>query len=382
MRELAPGRGVSTAAPRSAFGQGLRCRNPLILVVALGLAALALAGVQDLFTSGAFARVRESLMLRDTRDDFFHDTYTVGLLKLHHPDELPIYLLGGSAARESLVSAASFAAVVRAKTGVAVEPYILCSQNQTFGQSLAIVDNLPGGPGVVVIAVNNNRFRFDPRDVAQQVDGYPMLLESPTLTRFVKDNPPSGLPHVRLPGILPGIMRYVADVGQVKLSRLLAGRPVAVSYKPHWVTARKAWSLARKRKGLQQWIKSYGPGFTKHVSYNARLLDTLVRCARQRGFTVVLLEETENTAVVGHAFDRFKRVYRPLVRAIAARYGVPYLNLQAKLRLPNADFWDYIHAVEPGRVIWQRVLAAALAPTVRVAAGQTAVLQAAPRRAA
>jgi hypothetical protein len=118
------------------------------------------------------------------------------------------------------------------------------------------------------------------------------------------------------------------------------------------------------------------------VSYNARLLDTLVRCARQRGFTVVLLEETENTAVVGHAFDRFKRVYRPLVRAIAARYGVPYLNLQAKLRLPNADFWDYIHAVEPGRVIWQRVLAAALAPTVRVAAGQTAVLQAAPRRAA
>ena len=372
---------MSDATPRRTFVQGLRCRSPIVLVVALALAALALAAVQRTVTSGAFARVRESLLLRQTRDDFFHDTYTVGRLKLHRPDELPVYLLGGSAARESLVSEASFAAVVRRKTGVRVEPYILCSQNQTFGQSLAIVDNLPPGPGIVVIAVNNNRFRFDPRDVAQQVDGYPMLLASPTLDRFVKANPPSGLPAIRLPGILPGIMRYVADVWQVKLSRLADHRPVAVSYHPHWVTARRAWSLGRKRRGVQQWIKSYGPGFAKHVSYNARLLDTLVRRAGQRGFRVVLLEETENTAVVGHSFDRFKRVYRPLVRTIAARYGVPYLDLQAKLRLPDADFWDYIHAVEPARVIWQQVLAEALAPTLRdAAAGTTGSVGASGRR--
>ncbi len=373
---------MSERAPRRTFAQGLRCRSPLILVVALGLAALALAGVQDVFTSGAFARVRESLWLRQTRDDFFHDTYAVGRLKLHHPDALPIYLLGGSAARESLISEASFAAVVHEKSGVTVEPSILCSQNQTFGQSLAIVDNLPQGPGVVVIAVNNNRFRFAPRDVAEQVDGNPMLLASPTLSRFVKENPPSGLPGVRLPGILPGIMRYVADAGQVKLTRLFKGRAVAVSYKPHWVTASKTWSLARKRRGVQQWIKSYGPDFTRYVSYNARLLDTLVRRAQQRGFTVVLLEETENTAVVGHSFDRFKQVYRPLVRAIATRQSVPYFDLQAKLRLPDSDFWDYIHAVEPGRVVWQQVLAAALAPTLRTVAGQTASLRSAGRQAA
>jgi hypothetical protein len=49
-------------------------------------------------------------------------------------------------------------------------------------------------------------------------------------------------------------MGYLADVAQVKLSRLLTGRPVAVPDKPHWVTARRAWSDTGKRKGVQQWV--------------------------------------------------------------------------------------------------------------------------------
>ena len=353
---------------RERFLRGLLCRSPFVLLAALGLVALALLGLQTLFTSGAFAHVRESVLLRQNRDDFFHDTYVVGRLKLHHPSRLPIYVIGGSAARESLVSEKAFADVVRQTTGVPVDAYVLCNYNQNLGESLAIVDNLPPGRGIVVIAVNNNRFHFRPAEVAAQTSGSPLLLSSPTLRSFVARNPASGVARARLPGILPGIMGYAVQVVDAKVTELARNGHVGVAYKPHWVTARKMWTTARKRAGVQDWIETRGNAFYRNYPYNARLLDVLVSRARQRGFKVVLLEETENTAIVGHSFDRFKAVYKPIVRRIAAKHGVPYLDLQAKLRLPNADFWDYIHPVEPARLVWQRVLAEALKPVVQQAA--------------
>jgi hypothetical protein len=359
---------VTSPAHRERFLRGLLCRSPLVLVVALGFVALALLGLQALFTSGAFAVVRESVLLRQNRDDFFHDSYLVGRLKLHHPAHLPIYVIGGSAARESLVSEPAFAAVVRQATGVPVDAYVLCNYNQDFGESLAIVDNLPAGGGVVVIAVNNNRFHFSPAGVAGQLSGSPLLLSSPTLRAFVAANPAHGAARARLPGILPGVMGYLVQVADAKFRELVKTGHVGVAYKPHWVTARKMWTTARKRAGVKDWITSRGKAFFTNYAYNARLLDVLVARAQERGFKVVLIEETENTAIVGHSFDRFKRVYKPIVRRIAAEHDVPYLDLQAKLRLPNADFWDYIHPVEPARIVWQRVLADALKPVVRQAA--------------
>ncbi len=361
---------VKSGTHRERFLRGLLCRSPIVLVVAFGCTALALVGLQALFTSGAFAHVRESVLLRQDRDDFFHDTYVIGRLKLHHPAHLPIYLIGGSAARESLVSEPAFAKVVREKTGVQVEAHVLCNYNQNFGESLAIVDNLPPGPGIVVIAVNNNRFHFSPAADETELSGSPLLLSSPTLRSFVERHPAPGARAERLPGILPGIMGYIVQLIDAKVTEFARNGHIGVAYQPHWVTASHMWSTAEKRAGVQGWIKSHGADFFRNYAFNARLLNVLVTRAQQRGFKVVLLEETENTAIVGHSFDQFKKAYKPIVRKIAAEHDVPYLDLQAKLRLPNDDFWDYIHPVEPARLVWQRVLAAALRPVVRqVAAG-------------
>jgi hypothetical protein len=350
------------------FLRGLRTRSPLVLVAAAALTALSLLGIQTLFTSGAFTHVRESLQLRTVRDDFVQDSYVVGRLKIDPPDRLPVYVMGGSTTREALVSEASFADTLRAATGIPVRVYILSNQNQTFGQSLAMVDNLPPGRGVVAIGINNNRFHFSPAEVALQARGLPLLLASPTLDRFLARNPSSGLPLARLPGILPGIMDFLVGAAGARFSAWAEGHQLGLSYKPHWVTAKKAWSTARKQAGVRQWIGSHRVAFLRNYAYNARLLDVLVKRAKQRGYTVVLTEETENTFVVGHSFDQFKQVYQPIVRRIAAKYGVPYIDLQARLSLPDADFWDYMHLVEPGRVIWEGALAAALAPATRQAA--------------
>ena len=152
-----------------------------------------------LFTSGAFTHLRERLQLRTVRDDFVQDSYVIGRLKIDPPNHLPVYVMGGSTTREAFVSEGSFAGALRRASGVPVHVYVLSNQNQTFGQSLAMVDNLPAGRGVVAIGINNNRFHFTPAQVALQARGLPLLLASPTLDRFLSHNPPSGLPMAPCP---------------------------------------------------------------------------------------------------------------------------------------------------------------------------------------
>jgi hypothetical protein len=354
-----------TTTRRGRFLRGLGTRAPLVLVVAVALVVPAMLGIQAAFSSGAYTVVPERALLRTARDDFLHNSYTVARLKRHPPDRLPVYVIGGSAARESLISDRSFADVVRRASGVPVGAYVLSNYDQTLGQSLAIIDNLPPGHGVVVLAVNNNRFQFSPARIAKQLRGLPLLLESPSLREFVEGDPASRVRSARLPGALPGILDYFVGYLGSHATALARARSLTPAYKTHWITQRQVWSLAQKKAGVERWVKGRGPNFYRYYPYNARLLDRVVARAEQRGFRVVLLEETENTAVVGHSFDAFKQIYKPIVRRIAAKYGVPYIDLQEDLSLPDSAFWDFIHPVEPARVVWQQVLAKALAPVVQ-----------------
>lgn len=361
-----------TTTRRRRFLRGLRGRTPLVLVVAVALVFPALLGIQAAFSSGAYTVVPERVLLRTARDDFLHNSYTVGRLKRHPPDRLPIYVIGGSAARESLVSDRSFADAVQRASGVPVRTYVLSNYDQTFGQSLAIIDNLPPGRGIVVLAVNNNRFHFSPAKIAKQLRGLPLLLESASLREFVDNDPASRVRSARLPGALPGILDYVVGYLGSHANSLARARSLAPAYKTHWITQRKVWTLAQKKAGVERWVKgARGRNFYRYYPYNARLLDKLVARAGQRGYKVVLLEETENTDVVGHSFDAFKRIYKPIVRGVATKYGVPYLDLQESLHLPDSAFWDFIHPVESARVAWQQVLAKALRPVLQQAAGKS-----------
>ena len=45
---------------------------------------------------------------------------------------------------------------------------------------------------------------------------------------------------------------------------------------------------------------------------------------------------------------------------MARRYGAPYLDFNADIAIPSSEFHDLSHLVAPGRVTWQRRLAAEL----------------------
>ena len=72
-------------------------------------------------------------------------------------------MLGGSSAREAIVSGEDLAADVAQAGGPAITAYDLGSSNQNFAQSLAVIDNLPDTPAWVLIGVNLGRFTPDKR---------------------------------------------------------------------------------------------------------------------------------------------------------------------------------------------------------------------------
>ena len=374
MRRRSPG-AVAGVTPtrRAAVARGLA--SPSLAVVAGGLLLLLLGLLllQWLFTSGFYTtQVSEARFLRTRRDDWGHVTYAVGKLKQKPPEELPVYLIGGSNVREQLQTPAALEQAIREACGSEVEVHVLGSTNQHLGESLAIVENLPEGPGVVVVGVNQTRFAYPPDVVGMQVKGRELLLRSPALRRFVADE---GGPNRYQVTILPGIFNYVSGWAQKNQGALRSGGLPLNRYLEHRYFQDHVWSPAEKQSRVELWAGNRGaPGgeFDQNHAYNFDLLDRLTDVAEERGLTVVYEEVPENRAIVGDAFQRNKDVYKPFLTDLAAQKGAFYADFNDRLGLVNEDFRDLTHLVETGRAKWTVGLAEALCPAVRTAAGQEA----------
>lgn len=365
MSRRAGGAARSAAATRrSAVGRGLADPNPAVVAVGLLLLLGMLLALQWAFTSGFFTRVPEARFLRTRRDDWGHVTYEVGRLKRQPPAKLPVYLIGGSNVREQIQTADTLEAAILAHCGAEVKVVDLGSTNQHFGESLAIVENLPEGPGVVVVGVNQTRFAYAPDVVGVQVKGRELLLRSPALRRFVADN---GGPGAYQYTILPGIFNYLSGWIQKNQDALRSGGLPLNRYLPHRYFQDHVWSPAEKRARVDLWAGNRGaPGgdFDQNYAYNADLLEALTKVADERGLTVVFEELPENREIVGDAFARNKDVYQPLVDDLARRKGAFYADFDDDLGLVNEDFRDLTHLVETGRAKWTEGLAEALCPAI------------------
>jgi len=101
------------------------------------------------------------------------------------------------------------------------------------------------------------------------------------------------------------------------------------------------------------------PVFSKNYAYNLGQLNKLIEACRARGLHPVLLDTPRNTAVIGPGFDKAVGRYRTSCRQLAAKYGIPFVDMVAAARFTSTDFYDLWHAVQPGRA---KVAAAALRP--------------------
>ena len=336
------------------FGAGFRNRNPLVLLVAAALLVPALLGFEYLFTSGAWSVVPLKYCLRNTSDSFTYVSWTVGDNKRRPPRLPAVYLTGGSAAREAIVSGPSLAAEVRRSGGPQIAAWDLGCINQNFAETLAVADNVPDSPTWVLIGVNLDRFAALPAQNEQQVVGRDFLLKSAFLQRYVSDT------YGRYKysyTILPGIVSYLTSYLKKDGKSLLAAKGLQREYRQHQYTVSKNHSAAQKERMVAKWNAERYPLFRRNLAYNLAMLEQLVALCEQRGVRAVIVELPLNEDVVKGRFDEAVAKYREPVQELARERGVPYLDFNRELAIPSADFYDLSHLVEPGRVLWQKRLA-------------------------
>jgi len=239
--------------------------------------------------------------------DWAHVLQVVANLKAQPPAAPLVCLLGGSAARESTIDDASWSRQVTTLGGPPVVAYNLGSRNRTLAQDVELVRALPKTPGIIYIGINVGRFTAPP--------------SHPTLDL---PEPTQSLPP----------------------------------YRQHQYSQSKILSVARKRALLAAWLAKRYPEFKKNYASNFKTLEQLLVACKDRGLRPVLLELPRDTAIVGHALDAPVARYTSGCRTLAKKHGIPWVSFVRAARLPNADFYDLWHLVEPGRTVWQRFLSA------------------------
>ena len=344
------------------FRAGLRQRSPLVLLVAAGLAALTLLGLQQAFATGAWSEVPLRYWLRSDETDTGKARVAWLLARLDREPaaERTLYLLGGSTMREATVrDGASLAARVEELGGPHLQGWNLATSLQTFAQSIAIVDNLPSsGATTVVIGVSPGRFIGDRAGAEQQLEGRGLPLWSETLGGCLDEEPSAGS---RRKAILPGILSMLVEKGRSDVVTLAQGEVPSGDYVQHDFDDEALMGEDEKRGVFEAWWRLRRPQFESNVDFNLTLLEALVERCRQRGFGAVIVELPRNEELIGSRWEAIDAQYQPRARSIAAEHGVPYLDFNGDLGLHTADYSDHAHLRGSGRVVWETELAQELA---------------------
>lgn len=217
--------------------------------------------------------------------------------------KVTVYLLDGSGARECITSNADWAKQIKKVSGVAVTARDLGATNQTFLQDTMLVEAMPRGKAIVLIGLSVGRYTGDADEGAATYD----------------------------PGPVIGVNAEVE----------------------HKYSEARILSESRKRRAADEWLAERYPVFEQTYAANQASLDELVSTCLARKVHPVLLELPINLEIVGDSYDAPRGTYRAGARELAKKYKIPYVDFVEEVGLINSDFYDLMHLVEPGRVVWQ-----------------------------
>jgi hypothetical protein len=272
-------------------------RNPRVRLTTPVIALLVCAAVLLAFAGPAAATYYSGA-------DWDHIVTTLAAFDKRAPAVPVVYLLGGSAARESITSEPGWTAQIRSLGGGKVRALDFGSSSQSFKNDLKIVSAMPAVPTVVLIGLNVGRYTSIPPK---------------TLARSV---------------------------------RVFRGGV----YDPHRFHAGDQLSDASKRGIVRQWLAVKYPRFRQRYAGNNATLRALIALCQERGFYPVLVELPANLQIIGRSWSAARDRYRRGARTAATDFGIPYEDFVARIGLVSGDFVDVAHLVEPGRAKYQRRL--------------------------
>jgi hypothetical protein len=350
---------------RSEFAGGFGSRTPLVLAVAALATVAVLVGLQFFVADRAFTVIPEERLLRIRNDDHVHLSYRVAQLKKHPPTAHVVYLFGGSGTMELMRSEESLSAAVSAAAGERVEAVSLAGHAQSMGQTLAIVDNLPRGPGVLAVGVSPNRLTESPQSDAGQIVGKPLALTSPHLAALLAGR--AKVSH-SLPGLLPGILDFTLSYlkSRASLSKLWL---TSIPRSNHYYEDGESAPMTLRIVGSKEEVGREQGLYTKYAAYNLDALSEIIRLGRQRGYTVVLFEQPLAPEARGPAWSALLARYHADLGRVVRQQDVPYIDVQPRAGLQTDDFADLFHLVGVGRDKWTAVFAPRLAHALQMSPG-------------
>jgi len=352
---------------RSALLRGLRSRSPLVLAVAALLTVGVLAGLQWFVSSGRFTVLPERLALRIPNDDYVNLSYRIAEIKRHPPAGRVAYLFGGSGTMEMVRSPDALAAAIVTAGGPRVTVISLAAHNQSIGETLAVIDNLPRGSGLLAIGLSPNRLLTAPSVDATQITGSPLALTSTRLAAALVGH---AKVHHSLPGLLPGVFDFAVSYAD---QRIITKSPhlSPITYASHYHTGDAVASLSAKLSGSPVELARERPLYAANAAYNLALLVDVVRLGREKGYTVTFFEQPLDLVASGAAWNAYLKAYRADVATVARRLAVPDIDVERQANLHESDFYDMFHLIDSGRDKWTPPFARGLAGVLLSTGGVT-----------
>lgn len=282
-----------------------RFARAALFTLLLTLVAAPAARAVDMGDGSPLAQARAvpaPLSARGAVSEWTHVVQTISWLR-YRPVRRVVYLLGGSASRESVVSESDWAAQLKRLSGTTVTTFVLSTGCQTFGEDRLIVNALPKSRGSVIISVGTSRF----------------------------------------------IMEHLPDVIPPHSTRR---NPPETWYQHHY-DAKTPLSDAAKQSLVSDWVENSYPKFQARLETKLGELEQVIEACEARKLKCALLEMPLNLAVVGDDFDEALSAYRQACLALANEHGISYIRFVSGIGLESSEFYDLQHLLKTGRAKWQ-----------------------------
>ena len=350
---------------RASFAGGFRQRNPLVLVVAVVCAGLAILVAQQAFMQGAFTAVSEGRFLRIENDDYVHLAYKLAELEKDPPQGPTLYLFGGSGAMESIVSQRSLAQQLERDGAGKVNVISLAAHRESLAATLALIDNLPPGQVALAVGLTPMRFTTSPAEDSGLLEGKPILVHSPRLQALGPELYGKGS---RFWGLIPGMFDYAGAYLRERANAPFWG--VRIPYAHHyWQKGEHGALPLAKRRNVLAVLARDQRLYAENADYNFAVLREILRLAQERGFAVVLWDQPLNGSAAGPDWAGVVPAYRERAEALAAEAGVPYIHPGDIAGLEDADFADLFHLLDRGRLKWQPSFSQQVTEAIRLLGG-------------
>lgn len=365
-------RSVVDASAWSAFLAGACAPSAAALFLAALICAGWIVACARLVTPRWVVR-HESLLTTGRRDEFPQLASRALGLRLSHPREPLVVLIGDSSLREAVTSEADLSRRLGERAGRPTSAALLAAGGVTILDELALTDQiLAGRPrGVVVLEVSQYDLCLDPINVRRSPGDatHDFPFESPSRRDELRQMgvPVGPLTH----NLFLDGRRFFAS----RVDRLVSLRHDRYLVRQHLFEGRGGWTerdwhAREAAEKVCRWEAGYRRNRDANFAIYARLLARL-RSAGLHPCLLRMVENPRNAQVCGPPGAPLRGEYQADLRAFAATQGVPLLDdLERAAGLDPADFGDYVHLrADAARQRYTAALADRLAPVV---AGATA----------